>query len=172
MNDELKLKLQAWLDGELSPSQAEDVARTLASDPQAQRLVAELKAVKTALAGNESALKVPASREFYWSQIQRRIQQQEPVQPAHSFGHSLLAHWRQLLIPVAGAAVGLAIVAGSLKQPVPGSTFAETTATSSEMEAVTFHDQKAGMTVVWLDVKDRQNDDNASDGEAATEYYD
>jgi anti-sigma factor RsiW len=172
MNDELKLKLQAWLDGELSPSQAEDLARTVASDPQAQRLVAELKAVKTALAGNEPAIKVCASREFYWSQIQHRIQHQETVQPTHSFGRSLLAHWRQLLIPVAGAAAGLALLAGSLKQPLPNSTFAETTATSSEMEAVTFHDQKAGMTVVWLDVKDRQNDDDPSESEAVYEFYD
>lgn len=154
MNQDLELKLQAWLDGEMPESEAVGFSRSIASDPEAQQLIAELKSLKAALAQNEPAVKVPETREFYWNQIQRRIQHETP-KPSPSFVENLVAHWRKLIVPVAGATAGLALLTVSLRQsmPVPGPAFTEVTDTSTDMEAVTFHDQKAGMTVVWLEFR-------------------
>lgn len=153
MNHNLELKLQAWLDGELPSDEAQRFSQVVASDPEAQQLVAELKGVNAAMKGNELELKVPAAREFYWSQIERQIRREAP-KPAPSFFEKLVAQWRRFLVPVAGAAAGLALLAVSVRQSVPSPAFVETTDTSNEMEAVTFHDQSAGMTVVWLKLSD------------------
>jgi anti-sigma factor RsiW len=67
MNHNLELKLQAWLDGELSAPEARRIGQEIAGDMEASRLTAELQAIKSTLAGNEVALTVPETREFYWS---------------------------------------------------------------------------------------------------------
>ena len=104
-----QLKLQAWLDGELSPADQEIWDRRVTSDPQAQALVRELTNVNAALSTYESTIQVPASREFYWSGIERRIRQLEQ-QPALAEAHPWpLAGWfaslRRILVP-AGARAG------------------------------------------------------------------
>ena len=78
MSEEQQLKLQAFLDGELSENDSREVAAWLARDADATALVGELRNTRQALAGFEPALKVPESREFYWSKIQREIQHREP----------------------------------------------------------------------------------------------
>jgi len=157
MNHDVEMKLQAWLDGELPPDEAARFLLRAQGDPQAQPLLAELNAVKAALSHNELERAVPSSREFYWSQIQRQIQRQEARNaPAPSFLASLLAHWRRLIAPVAGAALGAAILIVSAKQTVSTPAFTETTDTSSEFDALTYHDQSSGMTVVWLKYREDQ----------------
>src|SRR5437867_7321096 len=103
MKLESELKLQAYLDGELSGRQARKVAAWLATDPQAQLLLAELKMAKTALAGAEPEMALPENREFYWSKIQREIQRTEEAQPRPV--PRFLAAWRRLLAPTAGVAL-------------------------------------------------------------------
>ena len=49
MNFDSQLKLQAYLDGELSPREARRVESWLAEDQQARLLVAELKNTKAAI---------------------------------------------------------------------------------------------------------------------------
>src|SRR5437016_5989203 len=106
MNSELELKLQAYLDGELSRWQARKVAAWLAADREAQGLLNELTMAKTALAAGEVELKLPENQEFYWNKIQRDIASSEaahrlPPPPALVF----LAAWRRLLAPLAGVAL-------------------------------------------------------------------
>ena len=62
MKLESELKLQAYLDGELSPRQARKVSAWLAQDQEAQQLFAELKNTKTALAGCDLAGRFVAYR--------------------------------------------------------------------------------------------------------------
>jgi anti-sigma factor RsiW len=146
MNDNLKLeselKLQAWLDGELSAPEAQRISREIAGDAAAGRLVAELQAIKNALAGGETAVTVPETREFYWSKIERQIQRQAPARRQ--------AAWLHWLSPVSGLAA-LACMAWLAAGPFTTPSFDDISSTGEGTEeAVTFHDQAAGITVVWL----------------------
>jgi hypothetical protein len=168
MNHDFEIKLQAWLDGELPEEEASSFLLTAKGDPQAMRLLDELKAVKTALSDNEIERPVPASREFYWSQIQSQIRRQETVSlPSLSRLGSLLVRWRRLLAPMTGAALGAVLLAVTLNHPAPYSGFVETTDTSSEFDALTFHDQASGMTVVWLKYREKQPSDSTADADVS-----
>src|SRR5262249_35468751 len=68
------LKLQARLDGELPESEAAEVARRATGNPEAEALQAQLRGVKQAAAAGEVILRVPETREFYWSKISREIE--------------------------------------------------------------------------------------------------
>jgi anti-sigma-K factor RskA len=151
MNQNLEFKLQAWLDGELSGSEAQAIEREVAADADVARLAAELRTVKSAMAGNETARVVPETREFYWSKIQRQIER-ESAQPAPA---RRMAVWRHWLSPLAGLA-GLACILILAIKPGTPATFDEISSTGEGMEAVTFHDQSAGMTVVWLADSERE----------------
>src|SRR6266513_3336151 len=86
MKQELQLKLQAYLDGELPDGEAREAAGLLAQDAEARALLAELKKTRAALAGFETDIKLPESREFYWSKIEREIQRQSPIiEPERKF---------------------------------------------------------------------------------------
>jgi anti-sigma factor RsiW len=151
MNQELKV--QALLDGELSKGEAALLEQQLASDPEGQRLLAELKEVKAAMIpANEVAVKVPDTRAFYWSQIQRRIEHEEKAKTAVPV--SFITRWRRFLVPLAGVAGAAALLLVCVKQYVPASSSANWTHASNEMEMTTFHDSKADMTVVWLQDRD------------------
>jgi anti-sigma factor RsiW len=82
MNDNLELslelELQAWLDGELSAPNARRIDPKIVGDEEASRLITGLQAIKTALAGNETARTVPETRASYWSKIERQIRRQPP----------------------------------------------------------------------------------------------
>ena len=85
MTEEQQLKLQAFLDGELPDPEAHEVAAWLARDADATALLGELRNTQKALVDFEPELKVPESREFYWSKIEREIHRLEPTTaPAES----------------------------------------------------------------------------------------
>src|SRR6185369_11737100 len=90
----------------------------LAKDADATALLGELRNTRKALADHEPALKVPESREFYWSKIEREIQRLEPVEEKAG-GPSLFTLLRRILLP-AGAVAGL-VIAGLLTfHGIPG----------------------------------------------------
>lgn len=145
----LELELQAWLDGELSATKARQVEPKIVGDENASRLVAELKSVKTDLHGNETARKVPESREFYFSKIQREIQRQSP--PTQIVQAAPRAAWSKWLVPFLGAAsLGCLLLMSTDPFSEPTVALDETSPVADGTEAVTFQDQAAGMTVVWL----------------------
>ena len=72
-NHDDQLKLQAHFDGELPEPEARAVANWLARDREAVALLAELRNTRKALKGFESDIKLPETREFYWSKIEREI---------------------------------------------------------------------------------------------------
>jgi len=164
MKQDLELKLQAWLDGELPTAEARAIGREVAADAEAGRLVAELQAVKSALAGNEMPVVLPESREFYWSKIQRQIERETAAQrgtPARR-----VARWRYWLSPLAGFAA-LACMMIMATRPDVAPSFDEISSTAEGMEAVTFHDQSTGVTVVWLaDSSDQSQPAQAPDAAA------
>ena len=156
MNNNQQLKLQSYLDGELSSREAKAIADWLAQESDARALLAELQMTKTALAGNELELKLPETREFYWSKIQRQIERETPVKNP-PMTNAFLAGLRKYFVPLAGGAAALLAFMLASNQPVspmmayvPGEV-----ETSGDMTAYTFRSQSEKMTVVWL--ADRNN---------------
>jgi anti-sigma-K factor RskA len=147
MNHELELKVQAWLDGETSDHEAARIADLLAKDAEANALAAELGTVRNTMAGSELVVPLPETREFYWSKIERQIQL-ESRQPRHA-PVSWLAHWRRVMMSLAGVTALACVLITAVKQ-LHQPTFDEISDTDAGMDAVTFHDQSAEMTVVWL----------------------
>ena len=105
MNHDQELKLQSYLDGELSVRESKQVAEWITKDNDARLLYEELKMAKTAVVDNEPQMKLPESREFFWSKIERDIQRQEaqPVREENSV--SVLGWLHRFLVPISAAAV-------------------------------------------------------------------
>jgi hypothetical protein len=148
MNQDLELKLQAWVDGELTDAEAKRIGNEIAGNAEAIALVASLHALKSAFEGNELSVTVPETREFYWSKIQRQIESEErtaarPVPARGKFA------WQKWLAPVAGFG-SLACILFMAIRPIAPAPFDEISATGEEMQSITYHDQTSGMTVVWL----------------------
>ena len=143
MNTELKL--QAFLDGELDVREAREVAALLDQDVQSAALMQELKWTKGAIAGNEADVKLPESREFFWSKIERTIavaEKQAVVAPVDR------AWWVKLLYPATGLA---AIVAVMLVVSGGHSTDgADTESVPEDVNAVSFRSESEKMSVVYV----------------------
>jgi hypothetical protein len=145
----LELRLQAWVDGEMSEREAERIAAWVERDAEAGELASQLRAVRKLVIENEPVQPLPETRQFYWSQIERQIQREEAVAVSEPATFSWMARWRQLMISVAGAAALACVLIMAVNQ-IHRPSFDEISATDQGMEAVTFHDQSAQMTVVWL----------------------
>jgi negative regulator of sigma E activity len=147
MKHEFELKVQAWLDGELPDPEARQIGERVARDPEAAALAAELGCIRQAMSHQETIVTLGESREFYWSKIQRLIQREAGVR--RTGGLPWHARWRKYMAPLAGvAAMVCVLVLAVTRSGSPA--FDEIFATAGGMEAVTFHDQSAQMTVVWL----------------------
>ena len=151
MEYELQLKLQALLDGELSEAEASEMAQRAARDPEVVALLGELRNTREALTGFETGIKLPESREFFWSKVQREIQRLETpaAKPAPAPLSALL---RRFLVPA--SALALVFIAGVvLTQPTGrwGRTpVADIETALADSGAFTYRDYSAGTTLVWL----------------------
>jgi anti-sigma factor RsiW len=150
MDNESQLKLQAFCDGELPEAESREVAAWLARDTEATDLLKELRNTRKALKGFEPELKLPETREFYWSKIQREIERLEPV-PKTKETIPIFSWLRRLAIP-AGimAAVFLASFFVFLQTRGGGNAGIEMATVLADANPVTYRDQAEGMTVVWL----------------------
>jgi len=156
MNDETKIKLQAYLDGELSERETREVSALLNTEAEAKAFLAELQFVKTAMAGNELEIKLPESREFYWGKIQREIERSEKVEtPARGF-----SWWKPAYLPLAtgfAALCALFMISfiafnGGHAKIATG----EVEGNGDDMGSITYHSDSDRMTVVYL--FDREQD--------------
>ncbi len=144
------MKLQAFFDKELPEKEAQEVAAWVARDAEAKALLGELQNTSRALGGFEQELKLPESREFYWSKIKREIERPQPAE-SRAESRSMFSLWRRFLMPVGALAVfaiagvvALKQFGGSASRPVPVS------AMLADAGAFTYRDQAQGMTVIWL----------------------
>jgi anti-sigma factor RsiW len=153
MNQDFQLRLQAYLDGELSPDEAAMVAELITREPEARELLLELTNTRAAMTTHEADVKVPATREFYWSGIRREIERQAaPVRTSKEavFNFAALRRW---LLPTAGLAAVLVAVLLALPQfRFPGPVLREETDTTfADAGAFTYRDYASGTTLVWMD---------------------
>lgn len=151
MDRETQLKLQAYLDGELSAGERPEVERRLAGDPEARAVRDELEAVRQVLAGNEPAAALGERREFYWSKIERQIRR-EPAGVEKARAVPFWTRFRRLVVP-AGAMAGLVLAALIALMPSGSPTGwqgAELESTATDPGAFTYRDYASGTTLVWL----------------------
>lgn len=69
-----RIKIQAFLDGELAPQESVKISDLIDSDLEARTVADELKSVQKLLKYGENELKLEDSRDFYWSQVHRQIE--------------------------------------------------------------------------------------------------
>lgn len=155
MNEDLQLKLQAFLDGELSAEEAKAIRDLLAADATASALLGELTNTRDAIIAHEASIKLPETREFYWSKIQREISRENKSAPAPSAKFSFATWLHRALVPAgAMAAVAIAVML-SLPQ---ADGVGDHTTTSGETPTFTYHNYATGATLVWLDYSSIEND--------------
>ena len=151
MDWEAQLKLQAFLDGELPEAEAREMAGKLAGEPESAALAAELRQTRALLAGFEEGIRLPESREFFWSKIERGIAHAEKTAPA-SAANPWMARFRRFLVPA--TAMALLTIAGFVATRQNGSSYlpggGETETALADPGAFTYHDYASGTTLVWL----------------------
>lgn len=156
MKSELQLKIQAYLDGELSAWQSRRMARLVATDPEAQKLLSELRTTRDFLAANEPERLLPEEPRFYWSRIQQSIERCDALaEPIRTEGFS----WRRMLAPLAGVAMAALLAVVSVKF-LPSTTnedslwnLAEIENLSADTDFKSFRSTSEKMFVVWIEEK-------------------
>ena len=147
MNQDLELKLQAWLDGELTAAEAEAMRRLAESDPQARLLAAQLRGLQETLRRHEPLAAVPEAREFYWRAIERRISQEARPEPRRAIWPAGL-RW---LAPLAGVcALGLVLFMAA-RPATQMASLNEVSVTADGYQARTSHNQTSGVNFVFLE---------------------
>ncbi len=155
MDREIQLNLQAYLDGELPERKARRLAEWIATDKEAQALLAELRMVKASLAGNEPAVQVSESRELYWSKIERAILRAEQAKGTRDEVPWWVA-WRRFLAPAAAVALvaGVSVFTVKLINPAGADDplrYLDVVENLSEhTESFAFRSQSENMFVVWI----------------------
>jgi anti-sigma factor RsiW len=150
MNEDLKIKVQAFLDGELPEAEAREISSRIAADAAVAALHKELKQTRAALAGFEKRIVLPESREFYWSKIQREILRAEAARERPAAEPISVFFWlRRALVPAAGLAVLAAALLITLRPGRPAA-FSALEVASADSSAMTYRNYESGATLVWL----------------------
>jgi anti-sigma factor RsiW len=149
MNQEVELKLQAHLDGELSAAEAREVSALIDKDAEARALYTELQQTSVALKFNELERSLPESREFFWSKIEREIQRldAEPVSGAPWW----VAFARRHMAAVSGFGVATALlIVAAFQMNVVTQPMMEEIDNPIGASAMSFRVESAKTTLVWI----------------------
>jgi anti-sigma factor RsiW len=144
-NTEQLLDLQAYVDGELSEERRRQIEATLPADLDAQELVAGLRQLGTLIRAHEPVATVPAAREFYWNQIRRQIEAEQPKAPAASAALG----WLRWLIPAMGVAA-VAVVVSTQQTPREITLAGVGDVTAVDVSSTVFRSESDGVTVHWI----------------------
>ncbi|MDA1272606.1 MAG: hypothetical protein O2960_00950 [Verrucomicrobia bacterium] len=154
MHHATELELQAYADNELSAAESGRIAQILKDDPEALVVFEEIKFAKSLLAVGELEATTPASRQFYWSKIERAIASKNSDIRANSL-NPFKRPWLRFGLPAAAAALIILLIAllnrPSVEPPAVAGYFHEIDAPLAEEDAISFHSESAAMTIVWVD---------------------
>lgn len=158
MTEDQKMRLQAWVDGELRGRERRQVESWLAQDANAQAWAADLRAIARCLAAHETPRPVPESRQFYWSKIARAIELELAADEAVQ-RFTPWASWRRWWVPAAALSV-LALGGFLLTRTLPDRQSPAVLAVASEIEtpikevsSFSFRAESERMTVVWVNFR-------------------
>ena len=139
------LDLQAYVDGELPEERRRQVEAALPADLNAQELVTGLRQLGTLIRAYEPTSTVPVTREFYWSQIRRQIEAEQPKAPAASAALG----WLRWLIPAMGVAA-VAVVVSTQQTPREITLAGGGDVTVVDVSSTVFRSESDGVTVHWI----------------------
>jgi len=164
-DQDIILKVQAFMDGQLPEAERAQVAALIARDSDVSALVKELKQTRQALAGFDESVELPESREFFWSKVEReieRIPREEPAPVRRSLS-SVLLRWFVPATCVAGLVALGFLFAQNLWSVADELAWQSA---HDEVDAFTYHDYEEGVSVLWLSYP--SDNTVANSGEAAT----
>ena len=139
------LDLQAYVDGELPEERRRQVEAALPADLDAQELVTGLRQLGTLIRAYEPTVTVPVTREFYWSQIRRQIEAEQPKAPAASAALG----WLRWLIPAMGVAA-VAVVISTQQTPREITLAGGGDVTVVDVSSTVSRSESDGVTVHWI----------------------
>ena len=156
MNEnEIQLKVQALVDGELTGLEAEALQQCINDDAKLQHLHAKLTQMRGLIADSELPRTLPESRDFYWNKIAETIEHEKragerpsPPTPASRW----LLRW---LTPLVG--VSAVVLLLTLQQPTAPdlgiilSGDHELELSSDEIDVITYNTDDDSISIVWLD---------------------
>lgn len=144
------IKLQAQLDGEITGREAQEIAALIENDAEARALFAELQQTRSLLTANEPEFRLPESREFYWSKIEREITRLEET-PAKAQAPAWLLFVRRHLTAIGGTAVAAALVMfAAVQMNLTGDLFEEIDNPLDDTSSFSFRSESQQMTLVWI----------------------
>ena len=156
MNEnEIQLKVQALVDGELTGQEAKEWRSRLETDAGLKELYARLTAVRGLMTDAELPRTLPESGDFHWSQISKAIEREERqvkhlARPAS--GANWLLRW---VLPLAGVAcLMLLLTLQQTTRPDLGISLGsdhELELSIDDLDVMTFNTMDDAMSVVWLD---------------------
>ena len=156
MNEnEIQLKVQALVDGELTGREAEELQQRIDDDPALQTLHARLRQMRGLIADSELPRTLPESGDFYWNKIAESIGREERAatrQPRPMSPSRWLMRW---FAPLAGVATLVFLL--TLQQPTApdlGISFSsdhELELSDDEIDVMTYNSDDDSMSIVWLD---------------------
>ena len=156
MNEnEIQLKVQAMVDGELTSPEVKEWCGRLETDAGLKELHARLTAVRGLMTGAELPRTLPESGDFHWSQISKAIEREEQ-QAKHLARPASGANWLlRWVLPLAGVACLILFL--TLQQTTRldlgislGSDH-ELELSIDDLDVMTFNTMDDAMSVVWLD---------------------
>jgi len=154
---ETELKLQAFLDGEITAREAAVLKELLGHDPEARSLFEEMKSTRMLLVGNELDVKLSETREFYWSKIRRQIEVEDRRLSAPVARELMTSWWVRFLVPTALLTALVVLVVVSIRTREGSSPQwaweegHEIETPLEETSSFSFRSEAAAMTVVWVD---------------------
>lgn len=150
MNRESALKVQAYVDGELSPRERAKTERLLQRDPSAQALASELKSTQQLLAANQPVYPLPEPKDFFWSKVAREIDRASaaPQVPARWAAPA----WLRWTIPAAACAlIASLFLLAKFPRPAPLDRSApDAEVAIADKSGFAFNSETDGMSVVWV----------------------
>ena len=155
MNEnEIQLKIQALVDGELTGREAEELLGRLETDAGLKEIYERLTAVRELMAGAELPRTLPESGDFHWSQISKAIELEER-QAKHMARPASGANWLlRWVLPLAGIAC-LVLVLSLQQTTMPDldillNSDHELELSIDDLDVMTFNTGDDNMSVVWL----------------------
>ena len=152
--NEIELKIQALVDGELTESEAEQIRECMGNDVRFQILYAQLIQTKDLISKHEMPRILPESGDFYWTKIAQEIGGVEPANQVSN--NSLVIKWLfRRLAPLLGIAAIVLLI--TLQQPsmldldIEFESDHELELVDDDIEVMTFNSFDDSMSIVWLD---------------------
>ena len=152
--NEIELKIQALVDGELTEFEAGKLRDRIKNDVRLQVLHERLMQMKDLISKHEMPRVLPESSDFYWSKISQKIEVGGSA--AQSSAQSLGMKWVfRRLAPLLGiASVALLITLQGPNLPDLGIVLDhnhELELLADEIDVMTFNSADDSMSVVWID---------------------